>query len=162
MHGPETSRNQMKDNRRVGRAVHVSSLRKIGAVAIIALGACNKSTDPTLVIDTAPVERRSIVLSAQANGTVEPIDIVEVKSKASGTIIKMPVDVGSVVKVGDLLVQIDPRTVQNQYDQTAADLASSTVARAVALAQRNRSADLYQQKIITATEMEACLLYTSP
>ena len=120
----------------------------------MALGACKKSTDPALVIETAPVERRSIVLSAQANGTVEPIDIVEVKSKASGTIIKMPVDVGSNVKVGDLLVQIDPRTVQNAYDQAAADLASSTVARAVALAQRNRSADLYQQKIITATEME--------
>jgi len=148
----------MKDNRKVGRAVHVSSLRKIAAVAIIALGACKKSTDPALVIETAPVERRSIVLSAQANGTVEPIDIVEVKSKASGTIIKMPVDVGSNVKVGDLLVQIDPRTVQNQYDQTAADLASSTVARAVALAQRNRSADLYQQKIITAVEMEAATL----
>jgi HlyD family secretion protein len=148
----------MKDNRKVGRAVHVSSLRKIAAVAIIALGACKKSTDPALVIETAPVERRSIVLSAQANGTVEPIDIVEVKSKASGTIIKMPVDIGSYVKVGDLLVQIDPRDVQNQYDQAAADLSSSTVARAVALAQRNRSADLYQQKIITATEMEAATL----
>ena len=60
------------------------------------------------------------MLSAQANGTVEPIDIVEVKSKASGTIIKMPVDIGSYVNVGDLLVQIDPRDVQNQYDQAAA------------------------------------------
>ena len=148
----------MKDNRKVGRAVHVSSLRKIAAVAIIALGACKKSTDPALVIETAPVERRSIVLSAQANGTVEPIDIIEVKSKASGTIIKMPVDIGSYVKGGDLLVQIDPRDVQNQYDQAAADLSSATVARAVALAQRNRSGDLYKQKIITTTEMEAATL----
>jgi len=123
--------------------------------AIVAVGGCKKSTDPSLVIETAPVERRSIVLSAQANGTVEPIDIVEVKSKASGTIIRMPVDVGSKVKVGDLLVQIDPRTVQNAYTQAAADLASATVSRAVALSGRNRSAELYQQKIITATEMEA-------
>ena len=127
----------------------------IGIALIVALAACKKSTDPALVIETAPVDRRSIVLSAQANGTVEPIDIVEVKSKASGTIIKMPVDVGSKVKVGDLLVQIDPRTVQNAYTQATADLASATVARAVALAQRNRSAELYAQKIITSTEMEA-------
>ena len=137
------------------RASGVRRARSIAVALVTALGACTKSTDPTVVIDTAPVERRSIVLSAQANGTVEPIDIVEVKSKASGTIIKMPVDVGSKVKVGDLLVQIDPRTVQNAYDQAAADLASATVARAVALTQRNRSADLYAQKIITATEMEA-------
>jgi HlyD family secretion protein len=137
------------------RASGVRRPRSIAVALVMALGACKQSTDPALVIDTAPVDRRSIVLSAQANGTVEPIDIVEVKSKASGTIIKMPVDVGSKVKVGDLLVQIDPRTVQNAYDQAAADLSSQTVARAVALTQRNRSADLYAQKIITSTEMEA-------
>ena len=140
------------------RAPGAQRSRTIAIALIVALAACKKTTDPALVIETAPVERRSIVLSAQANGTVEPIDIVEVKSKASGTIIKMPVDVGSKVKVGDLLVQIDPRTVQNAYTQAAADLSSATVARAVALAQRNRSADLYQQKIITATEMEAATL----
>jgi HlyD family secretion protein len=137
------------------RGPGVQRSRTVAIALVVALAACKKTTAPTLVIETAPVDRRSIVLSAQANGTVEPIDIVEVKSKASGTIIKMPVDVGSVVKVGDLLVQIDPRTVQNAYDQAAADLASSTVARAVALTQRNRSADLYKQAIITATEMEA-------
>src|SRR5438045_4981936 len=70
----------------------------------------------------------------------------------------MPVDVGSKVKTGDLLVQIDPRTVQNAYTQAAADLQSATVARAVALSQRNRSAELYKEKIITATEMEAATL----
>ncbi|MFN2637621.1 MAG: efflux RND transporter periplasmic adaptor subunit [Gemmatimonadaceae bacterium] len=127
-------------------------------LTLISLGACKKTTDPTLVIETAPVERRSIVLSAQANGTVEPINVVEVKSKASGLIVKMPVDIGSNVKTGDLLVQVDPRDVRNQYDQAAADLSSATVQRAVALAQRNRSADLYRQKIITATEMEAATL----
>ena len=145
-----------KDKTFVRRRAHGAQRSRTIAIAlIVALAACKKSTDPALVIETAPVERRSIVLSAQANGTVEPIDIVEVKSKASGTIIKMPVDVGSKVKVGDLLVQIDPRTVQNAYTQAAADLASATVSREVALSQRNRSADLFKQKIITSTEMEA-------
>jgi HlyD family secretion protein len=132
--------------------------RLIVAAVVVALGACKKTTDPTVTIETAPAERRSIVLSAQANGTVEPVDVVEVKSKASGTIVKMPVDVGSNVRTGDLLVQIDPRDVQNQYDQAAADLSSATVSRAVALAQRNRSADLYKQRIITAQEMEQATL----
>jgi HlyD family secretion protein len=130
----------------------------IGLAIVMVLGACNKTTDPTLTIETAPVERRSIVLSAQANGTVEPVTIVEIKSKASGTIVRMPVDIGSNVHVGDLLVQIDPRDVQNQYDQAAADLSSATVSRAVALAQRNRSADLFKQNIITAQEMEQATL----
>ena len=125
---------------------------------LVTVVSCKKSTGPELTIETAPVERRSIVLSAQANGTVEPVDIVEVKSKASGLIIKMPVDIGSNVRVGDLLVQIDTRDVKNRYDQAAAALNSATVGRAVALAQKNRSQDLYRQRIITAQEMEQATL----
>jgi HlyD family secretion protein len=147
-----TSSNQMKDNSRWWW------WKGIAMTLVLALGACKKTTDPALVIETAPVERRSIVLSAQANGTVEPIDIVEVKSKASGTITKMPVDIGSFVHVGDLLVQIDPRDVQNQYNQAAADVSSATVQRATSLAQRNRSAELYKQRIITAQEMDQATL----
>ena len=130
----------------------------IAAAIVVALASCKKTTDPTVVIETAPVERRSIVLSAQANGTVEPVVVVEVKSKASGTIVRMPVEIGSNVSRGDLLVQIDPRDVQNQYDQAAADVSSATVQRAVALAQRNRSSDLFKQNIITAQEMEQATL----
>lgn len=161
MHVAATSSNQMKAKEKSvarRRAVGVCRSRHIAIAVVVALGACKKSTGPALVIDTAPVERRSIVLSAQANGTVEPIDIVEVKSKASGTIVKMPVDIGSFVKVGDLMVQIDPRDVQNQYDQAAADLSSATVARSTALSQLNRSRDLYKQQIITAQEMETATL----
>ena len=126
--------------------------------ALMAPAACKKSTDPALVIETVPAERRTIALSVQANGTVEPVDIVEVKSKASGTIVRMPVDIGSNVKTGDLLVQIDPRDVQNQYTQAAADVSSATAQRAAALANRNRSAELYKEKIITAQEMDQATL----
>ena len=140
------------------RTMKSASRKGIPLALLATIAACSKTTDPSVVIETAPVERRSIVLSAQANGTVEPVTVVEVKSKASGTIIRMPVDIGSNVRVGDLLVQIDPRDVQNQYDQAAADLSSATVQRSVALAQRNRSADLFRQKIITQQEMEQATL----
>lgn len=158
MRSPVTLNNQMKDKRTLKYLRGAWSSRALAGAIILIAGACSKSKDPALVIETAPVERRSIVLSAQANGTVEPINIVEVKSKASGLITHMPVEIGSNVKVGDLLVQIDTRDVKNQYDQSAADLNSATVSKAVAVAQRNRSADLYKQRIITAQEMEAATL----
>jgi HlyD family secretion protein len=135
-----------------------STFIKIALVAIVAVVGCKKSTDTALTIETASVERHSIVLSVQANGTVEPVNIIEVKSKASGTITRMPVDIGANVKTGDLLVQIDPRDVQNQYDQAAADVSSATVQRSTSLAQRNRSAELYKEKIITAQEMDQATL----
>ena len=126
-------------------------------VAVVALG-CAKKKESELVIETAPVERRSIVLSAQANGVVEPVTVIEVKSRASGQITNMPVDVGSVVRRGDLLVQIDARDVQSRYNQASAELNSAAVARTVASSQRARSQDLYRQRIITAVEMEGATL----
>ena len=150
--------NETKVGMSRGRASALRVVMILVLPLVATLGGCKKSTDPTVVIDTARVERRSIVLSAQANGTVEPVDIIEVKSKASGLVLKMPVDIGSNVHTGDLLVQIDTRDVQNRYTQAAADLRSATVAREVALAQRNRSAELYKQNIITSQEMEAATL----
>ena len=139
--------------------VRYPSLRLTAFVILGFLGtACAKKKETALVIETAPVERRSIVLSAQANGVVEPVTVIEVKSRASGQITNMPVDVGSVVKRGDLLVQIDARDVQSRYNQAAAELNSSTVARTVAASQRGRSQDLFRQRIITAVEMEAATL----
>ncbi len=130
----------------------------LSALLVVAAAGCGKKKETELVIETAPVERRSIVLSAQANGVVEPVTVIEVKSRASGQITNMPVDVGSVVKRGDLLVQIDARDVQSRFNQAAAELNSSTVARTVAVSQRARSQDLYRQRIITAVEMEAATL----
>jgi HlyD family secretion protein len=149
----------MKDIARTSRFVRWTA-GKIVLLALVGVGVagCKKKADTGLTIETAPVERRTILLSVQANGTVEPVNIVEVKSKASGTITRMPVDIGANVKAGDLLVQIDPRDVQNQYNQAAADVSAATVQRATALAQRNRSEDLYRQKIITAQEMDAANL----
>ncbi len=124
-------------------------------LSLLALAACGRAKQESLPIETAPVERRTIIVDAQATGVVEPINVVEVKSKSSGQIITMPVEVGSEVRPGDLLVQLDPRDVKNQYDQAAADLAAAKARQEVALSQRKRSQDLYDAEIITRQELES-------
>jgi HlyD family secretion protein len=130
-------------------------VRKLIVVATLVLGsACASKDQKAISISTVPVTRRDIVIDAQATGVVEPINIVEVKSKASGLIMKMPVETGYLVKPGDLLVQIETRDVQNQYDQTAAALAAAKSKLEVSTAQKKRSDDLFKGRIITATEHE--------
>jgi HlyD family secretion protein len=107
---------------------------------------------------TAPVEARNIALTIEATGTVEPIDLVEVKSKASGLIVHMPVEIGSQVQKGALLAQIDPRDVQNQYSQALAALKAAQAGVEVAVAAKKRSDALYGQQIITADEHEKATL----
>jgi HlyD family secretion protein len=135
--------------------------RKIVAVvagAMLAAQGCGGKNNQTVEIPTVAVERRDIVLDATASGTVEPINVVEVKSKSSGQITRMTVETGSMVNPGDLLVQLDTRDVQNQYDQAKADLDAAEARLQVTDAQKKRSDELFQQRIITAQEHEAAQL----
>ena len=138
----------------------------IGAVAILAIVAVifitHRKKTTKMVIETAAVDRQDITVTVEANGSIEPINVIEVKSKASGQIMKMPVDVGSNVTPNQLLVQIDQRDVKNQFDQAQASLRAAQVSNEVALAQRKRSDQLASEGVITATEHEtATLAYES-
>ncbi|OYV74053.1 MAG: hypothetical protein B7Z72_01090, partial [Gemmatimonadetes bacterium 21-71-4] len=85
------------------------------------LAACGAGKNKPLAVQTDTVARRDVIVSADANGAIEPIVIVEVRSKASGMVMNMPVETGTFVKPGDLLVQVDTQTVQKQFEQAAAD-----------------------------------------
>ena len=90
--------------------------------ALLTFAACGKKAVKQVAIQTAPVTRRDIIVDATATAIIEPINIVEVKSKtASGQITKMTVEVGSYVKPGDLIVQIDTRDLTNAANQAQAD-----------------------------------------
>ncbi|HJU65789.1 MAG TPA: efflux RND transporter periplasmic adaptor subunit [Gemmatimonadaceae bacterium] len=139
------------------------NLKLLWALSVLplALSGCGRKEAQAAPIQTVAVERRDIVISAEATGVVEPINVVEVKSKASGQIVRMPVETGTQVRPGDLLVQVDTRDVRNQYEQALADVRSAEANLAVAEAQKKRSDDLFAQRIITAQEHEtAALSYT--
>lgn len=122
------------------------------------LTACAPKKEPPAPVGVVVVDRRTIVVDAQATGAVEPINVIEVKSKASGLITRMPVETGSQVRAGQLLVQVDTRDVQNQYDQSSADQRSAQANLDVAAAQKKRSDELYKTRIITTQEYETAQL----
>ncbi len=127
-------------------------------VAAAALAFVRNRRHPATAVVTEAVGRHDIALSIEATGTVEPIDLVEVKSKASGQITRMPVQVGSVVRAGALLAQIDTRDVRNQYDQALAALRAAQAKSDISRAQKKRSDDLFAQQVITADEHETAVL----
>ena len=84
----------------------------VAAWSLALASACKKEAPP-VTYQAVPVERRDIVVSAQASGTVQPDTTVEVKSKASGEVLELNAETGQVVKRGTLLVRIDPRNARN-------------------------------------------------
>jgi HlyD family secretion protein len=127
--------------------------RIVGAALLAVAAACaRKSQAPT--VQTAVATRRDIIVDAQANGTMEPIAIVDVKSKASGVITKMTVETGTNVKPGDLIVQIDTRDVQNKYDQAKAMLDAANAKLQVSTANKTRNEEMFKARVITPQEFE--------
>jgi len=136
--------------------------RFLPPIVIALVVGCGTGKSKQLPVQTQTITRRDIVVSADANGAIEPIVIVEVRSKASGMITDMPVETGTSVKPGNLLAQIDTQTVQKQFEQAQADLNSATAQLDVAIVQKKRSDDMLAAKVITPQENEqARLTYES-
>jgi HlyD family secretion protein len=129
------------------------------AFGLIALAACKKEAEaPPAVYQAVPVERRDIVVSAQAAGSIQPDTTVEVKSKASGEILQIMVETGQEVNRGALMVRVDPRTAQNTMAQTQAEFEVARATLANARSTKRRSDELFQTRSITETEHEAAQL----
>src|SRR5436190_7412783 len=135
-------------------------VKRIFALALAAVGtvACGGGKDKAPFVQTALVSRRTIVIDAEATGAVEPINVVEVKSKASGLITRMTVETGTLVRPGDLLVQVDTRDVQNQFNQSDADLKAAEANLEVSIAQKRRADEMFSARVITAQEHESAAL----
>lgn len=121
-----------------------------------AAGEAEENTGPRLL--TAEASVGDLLIRAEATGTVEPVREIEVKSKASGEILRLLTDVGEVVERGTLLAEIDPRDVRNRYNQTEADLAVARAQLDISRAQLQRQQALLEADVITQTEFESATL----
>jgi HlyD family secretion protein len=105
----------------------------------------------------ATVERRDMEVVAESSGLVEPLRVVEVKSKASGEVLRVHFDTGDKVEKDALLAEIDPRDVQNALAQAQADLESARVRLNTTEAQRLRLEELRKSGYVTQQEYETAV-----
>jgi multidrug efflux system membrane fusion protein len=74
-------------------------------------------------VHTAVVERKAFPIVLTGLGTVQPTNIVTVRSRVDGQIETIAFEEGQMVHEGDLLVQIDPAPFQANLNQAIAKLA---------------------------------------
>jgi HlyD family secretion protein len=90
--------------------------------AAIATSGSSTKLDPSQL---AKVERGDIARSVVATGKIQPITKVEVKSKASGIVTKLFVDINAHVHQGQLLAQLDQIEILAQVAAQKAQLAAA-------------------------------------
>ena len=76
-------------------------------------------------IKTATVERGNIEVTIDATGTIEPLNIVEVSSKASGKILELTVEEGDYVEQNAVIARIETTYVSADLDQAEADFSAA-------------------------------------
>ncbi len=107
---------------------------------------------------TEKVRRGDLLVTVSAVGTIEPKQVIEVKSKASGQILKINVDEGDKVKEGDLICILDKTTVLNDYRQAEADLRVAEVTADQAKKELKRQKELYDNNLISEADYDNALL----
>src|SRR5436190_3849967 len=143
----------------------------VGAVAgFVGLKGASSEVDPSKVV---AAETGTMVKSVVATGKIEPTTKVEIKSRANGIIERLPVDVDSGVKAGDVLAELDkeqlpaaPRSAEANLQAARAALAGAQAALKkniveaegpeVEFARRNydRAQQLFAQKLISQSQLD--------
>ncbi len=104
--------------------------------------------------NTAKAERQDLEIRADAAGQIEPIRMVEVKSKVSGELTRITVETGDEVRQGALLATVDPRDVRNNLAQTEADLELARARVTTTEAQRRRTEELAKAGVLSTQDLE--------
>lgn len=105
----------------------------------------------------ATVQRADIEDLVTATGNLQPRDYVDVGAQVSGQLKKIHVEIGSVVKAGDLLAEIDPTVYKANVDARRAQLRNLQAS----MAERQSQAVLSQQQLDRQKSMMASDATTS-
>jgi HlyD family secretion protein len=102
----------------------IGSVSLVIVIVVVAMAATHGGTkiDPTKLGKT---ERGDLAKSVVATGKIEPITKVEIKSKASGIVKRLLVDINDPVKPGRLLAELDREEIEAEVRSAEAQLLST-------------------------------------
>ncbi|MDF3982778.1 efflux RND transporter periplasmic adaptor subunit [Luteibacter sp. PPL201] len=97
---------------------------------------------PPVPVTVVPVVSQDVPVYLTALGTVQARNTVTVRPQVGGQLMKLNFKEGQEVKAGDVIAEIDPRTIQSQYDQSVAKLKQDQASAATARNNLDRSQNL--------------------
>ena len=126
----------------------------LGALGATAWWLMPKKIAPEKRYATAMLERGDITQTVSANGTLNPVKLVNVGSQVSGIVKKLYADFNDHVTAGQVLLELDPALTQAQLQQSMANVSSANAALELALANEARMRKLYEQEYVSRQELD--------
>jgi multidrug efflux system membrane fusion protein len=112
--------------------------------------AANRSTP----VVAAPVKKGDVSVYMAGLGSVVPIATVTVRSRIDGQLMKVLFREGQMVRSGDLLAEIDPRTYQAQLDQAEGQMAKDQALLKNARIDAERYRVLFEQDSVAKQQLD--------
>jgi HlyD family secretion protein len=114
----------------------------------------NGKDDKKVETKKAKLERGDIVVFVAATGEIKPIRVVELKSKASGLVVRFPKLPGDPVSAGELIAEIDPKLEQRNLDRENWNLATAEAQLQILRLQALRDLKQNESDLASAREDE--------
>ncbi|MHB1213652.1 MAG: efflux RND transporter periplasmic adaptor subunit [Thiobacillus sp.] len=103
---------------------------------------------------TVTVDRGDVSARVSANGTLNPVTLVNVGTQVSGTVRRIEADFNQQVKAGQVLAELDPALFQAALAQSSANLANAQAQLALAEASAARMQTLFEQEYASRQELD--------
>jgi HlyD family secretion protein len=143
------------NSRRNGRRV-IALVALAAALISVAYfyGFIHRDTQASERFRTEPVSRGDIVQTVSANGTLNPVVLVNVGTQVSGTIQKIYADFNDKVTAGQVLAELDPRLFEARLNQSRADLGSAEANLRLALHDAERARAMAARKYLSQADLD--------
>jgi HlyD family secretion protein len=102
----------------------------------------------------AEVMRGDLVRNVSANGTLNPVVLVNVGTQVSGVVKALHVDYNQKVKAGQILLELDPSLLKAQIAQTSANVTRAQAALRLAQTQAVRQHDLLKRDYVARQDVD--------
>ncbi len=125
---------------------------------LVLMAACSKPVErveivrPVRAVTVAPAENRALV---ELSGEVQPRYESRLGFRVGGKLIGRQVEIGSVVKRGQLLMQLDPQDLQLAQSQARAAVAAADSTLSLARADLERYRELRQKNFVSQALLDA-------
>jgi membrane fusion protein, multidrug efflux system len=109
---------------------------------------------PPATVNAVVPGRQDVPVTLQANGTVTPINSVDLRPQTTSTIRKVHIKEGQFVKAGELMFSLDDRNEQANVSKAQAQIARDRATLADLERQYKRNQELVEQKFLAQSAID--------
>lgn len=141
------------------------NLLRLGILVVIGAAAAggwaywrkSNETPPEQRYQLEELTQGDLTQVVSANGTLNPVVLVNVGTQVSGTVQKLYADFNSKVTKGQVLLELDPTTYRAAVEQSTGSVASAEAALKLARANEQRTRELFGLEYVSRQDLDQAI-----